>query len=215
MSNKKYLIYKYTSPSDKSYIGQTIDLKRRTQQHTRLSSKCPYFSNAIQKYGIDNFTLEILAENLSLEETNILEEKFIEEHNTLFPNGYNLKPGGKNRTQHETTKQKISNLKTGVKRKPRSEEYCKNISLAHIGVKRGPISDKHKQILIETNIGRKHSEEAILKMKKSKQNMSEETKQKMRKPKLKSNKRSLTNTGRKLQTDPITGLRKYYYPKKD
>lgn len=214
--NNNYIIYKFTSPSGKSYIGQTNDLAKRITQHKYKSSKCPYFSNAVQKYGLENFKLDILAEHLTLDESNKLEEHLINEHNTLHPMGYNLKLGGQNHTHHLETRKKMSLLKIGVKRKPRSLEYRKNISLAHTGVKRGPISDEHKQALLSANLGRKNSEETIQKMKIAKQNMSEETKQKMRKPKSKESidKRSLTNTGRKLVYDPILGKRIYIYPNK-
>lgn len=129
---KTYLIYKYTSPSGKAYIGQTKDIIKREKQHQK-TKKCPAFKNAIDKYGFENFTREILEENLTLEEANIFEELYIEEYNTLSPNGYNLQTGGKNYI--------------------RSEETCKRISESGIG---RTASNETKQLLSEIRTGEGH-----------------------------------------------------------
>jgi group I intron endonuclease len=102
----KYLIYKYTSPSNKNYIGQTKNLTKREKQHQSIKSKCTAFSSAIKKYGFDNFTLEILEQNLTLEEANIREPYWILFYNTLAPNGYNLMSGGNN-SKHSEERIKI------------------------------------------------------------------------------------------------------------
>lgn len=137
--NNTYLIYKFTSPSGKSYIGQTNNLKQRIQIHKRSSSKCIAFKNAIQKYGWDSFILEILQENLSVEEANKYEELFISEHNTLYPNGYNLYPGGQNKIMLLETKQKLSMINTG---KQLSNETKMKMSNSRKGI---PKSDEHKR----------------------------------------------------------------------
>jgi len=89
-----YLVYKHTSPSGKSYIGITNNYSMRCNNHRRTTA-CPAIAAAIRKYGWDNFTHEILQENLTLDEANTMEQQFIKEHNTLYPNGYNLTTGGK------------------------------------------------------------------------------------------------------------------------
>ncbi|MDD4242702.1 MAG: NUMOD3 domain-containing DNA-binding protein [Bacilli bacterium] len=104
---KKYLIYKFTSPSGKSYIGQTCDLKRRKILHKNTNT-CRAFHNAIKKYGFENFIEEILKENLTLEDANTFEEIYIEQYNTLAPNGYNLLSGGLNKIPSEETLNKMS-----------------------------------------------------------------------------------------------------------
>ena len=54
-------IYKYTSPSGKSYIGQTIKTVEQRAKYTGEGyKKCPVFYRAILKYGFENFTCEIL-----------------------------------------------------------------------------------------------------------------------------------------------------------
>jgi len=191
-----YLIYKHTSPSGKSYIGQTstIRLTKRIWEHQN-SDGCRAFSNAIQKYGFENFCTTILIENLTLEEANILEEQFIKEHNTLYPNGYNLKSGGLNQFCSNETKQKISNSKQGSHRSEETKQkisntkkgvilsttHCKNISKGKIGkpsTRKGttlpeshiqnmkkPKSLEHSQNISKAKKGIKRSPESIEKQK--------------------------------------------------
>lgn len=56
------IIYKYTSPSGKVYIGQTVDEKKRRKDF--LSANNPYAGDKInkarKKYGPENFEYEIL-----------------------------------------------------------------------------------------------------------------------------------------------------------
>ena len=91
-----YLIYCHTSPTGKKYIGQTNNYNRRCSEHKLASKSCPAFHSAIIKYGWINFTHEILADGLTIDEANILEEYYISKYNTLAPNGYNLQTGGFN-----------------------------------------------------------------------------------------------------------------------
>lgn len=87
-------IYKYTSPSGKSYIGQTIrSIKERAGHNGKSYKGCSEFYQAIQKYGYDNFDLEILAE-VPKEQLDEAEIKYVQLFNTLSPNGYNISPGG-------------------------------------------------------------------------------------------------------------------------
>lgn len=153
MSEAIYLIYKHTSPSGKSYIGQTKNLVYRSWRHQRADSGCIAFRNAIQKYGWDNFTHEILAEGITLDEANIQEELFILEHNTLFPNGYNISLGGLNRTCSNETKKKISAARTGI---PRSEETKRKIGIYQAS---RIISDETKQKISNTKQGHLVSDE--------------------------------------------------------
>lgn len=51
----KYVLYKATSPSGRTYIGITNNFKRRMKEHG--SSKWP-FGHALRKYGKENFQFE-------------------------------------------------------------------------------------------------------------------------------------------------------------
>ena len=94
------LIYKVENKiNGKIYIGQTIrTLEKRKSDHindTFKGSSLP-FHNAIKKYGQYNFGWKILEECNSIEELNEKEEYWIRKLNTISPNGYNLRYGGKN-----------------------------------------------------------------------------------------------------------------------
>lgn len=90
------------------YIGQTINnIDKRFKDHCKKGSNCRYLRNAIEKYGKDKFSIELLC-TCPDEELDRIEQKYIEEYNTLVPNGYNLREGG-NTTRHSAeTKEKIS-----------------------------------------------------------------------------------------------------------
>jgi group I intron endonuclease len=132
----EYCIYKHTSPSGKSYIGQTKNYEYRSKQHIK-TKKCPLFRNAIDKYGWDNFTHEILKSELTIEEANLWEENLIKEHNTLSPNGYNLVNGGLNRKPSEKT---LDNMSKASKGRFPSDETREKLSLAQKN--RKPISEE-------------------------------------------------------------------------
>lgn len=96
-------IYMYTSPSGKKYIGQTTySILDRARKDGSGYERCTVFYRALQKYGIENFTVEILDEVPE----ELLEEKeayYISEYNTLLPNGYNYFPGGCGARQTKST----------------------------------------------------------------------------------------------------------------
>lgn len=89
------IIYKHTAPSGKAYIGQTINtMKERLKSHishTKAGNKSK-FSDAIRKYGIENFTSEILVE-ADNEKLNEQEIYYIDKFDT-YNNGYNSTMGG-------------------------------------------------------------------------------------------------------------------------
>jgi group I intron endonuclease len=116
-----YVVYKHTSPSGKSYIGLTNDYKRRCKDHQDIEkSYCRVFKTAIVKYGWDNFTHEILYENLTKEEAKILEGESILKFNSVVPNGYNLTLGGENCVHSEET---VELLRITAKNRWKDEEY--------------------------------------------------------------------------------------------
>ncbi len=90
-------IYKITNNiNNKIYIGQTVrSLKERFLQHqASCNAKNSAISNAIQKYGKENFIIEEIDGANSLSELNYLEWLYIHKFNCISPNGYNLKEGG-------------------------------------------------------------------------------------------------------------------------
>ena len=118
----KQYIYKITLlKTGKSYIGVTKDLKRRLSQHKHRAT---YVSRNYQlykdwnKYGIDNFKIEIVEEFefTSKEDSYCKESFYINKFNT-YNNGYNIckyasshpgKPIWKNKTFSKEHRKHIS-----------------------------------------------------------------------------------------------------------
>ncbi len=113
----KGIIYKYTSPSGKVYIGQTTNEKSRRKDflNTSRNYSGSKINNARDKYGVENFEYEIIFRVESLiedEVKSILNEKEIQYINLFdsFENGYNSDLGGGSATYKRTEEscQKLS-----------------------------------------------------------------------------------------------------------
>ena len=91
-----YKVYKYTSPSNKVYIGITSKtLNERARYNGCGYDRCIYFAKAINKYGWENFTSEILAQDLTEDEAKRLEKYYIKLYDSTNPEkGYNISAGG-------------------------------------------------------------------------------------------------------------------------
>ena len=132
-----WCVYKHTlKDSHLCYVGQTNNTAQRWKPSAYKT--CPKFYSAIQEYGWDNFTHEILKDNLTLEEANYWEEYYITFYNSQTE-GWNLDSGGLNHLHSEATKQKMSATRKGV---PHSEDHKKAISLALRGYKQ---TEEHKR----------------------------------------------------------------------
>lgn len=95
MEERKYLVYKHTSPSGKVYIGMTKQTAEGRWKNGFGYQSSPHFWNAIQKYGWDNFSHEVLHEELSVDDACKLEQKLIAEYNAMDRRfGYNERSGG-------------------------------------------------------------------------------------------------------------------------
>jgi group I intron endonuclease len=105
-------IYKFTHiDSNRCYIGQTIqDPNHRRLEHissSRYTTKTYHFHNALRKYGINSFTFEVIAEATSLSELNMLEEKHVEQFDSI-KNGFNIRQAGGNKLHSEESKKRMS-----------------------------------------------------------------------------------------------------------
>ena len=92
----KAYIYKITNEiNNKIYIGQTSrNIVERFSEHKRATSNQPLY-NAMRKYGIDNFSLE-LVEECSQENVDEREIYYINKYDS-YKNGYNATMGGEGR----------------------------------------------------------------------------------------------------------------------
>ena len=118
------LIYKYTSKTTKkSYIGQTIEdrFEIRQEEHKTCSKDTDsHFFRAKQKYGYEDFELEVVEKDIPLDKLNEREIYWIAYYNT-FEDGYNSTKGGeggntyakRTKEQMEETRKKISEANKG------------------------------------------------------------------------------------------------------
>jgi group I intron endonuclease len=137
------LIYRYTSPSGKMYIGQTINEKSRNCQHkTQTILADTYFAKAIRKYGFDNLEYEVL---ISFKPTidkdrlkrvlDKLEQRYIKLYKTnIHEFGYNLNEGGNGNLGYEHTEEALTKITQYQQNK--TEEHKHNLSIASLGVKK-------------------------------------------------------------------------------
>lgn len=129
------VIYKITNNiNGKAYIGQTIqDVQKRWKEHCKkCKSKVSAISDAIQRYGKDNFTFEIIEDYImDIEVFNLLEKHYIEKFNTLAPKGYNLTTGGLNYIVSKETKNKMREASLGKELSEETKQKIKD-SKKHI-----------------------------------------------------------------------------------
>lgn len=78
----------------KIYIGQSIEVERRLQKHKTIKDNF-YIHKAIQKYGVENFSFNII-EECPVNQLDTKQIYWIQYYNSLIPNGYNMVPGGSN-----------------------------------------------------------------------------------------------------------------------
>lgn len=156
------IIYKATNKlNGKMYIGQTIrTLEVRMAEHAR-HSKSP-FDKAIQKYGLENFEVEVIDTADTIEELNQKEIYWIKYYNTYEGDGYNSCLGGENTTgfhHREESKAKMSEAKRRMYNgadnpfysKRHSEETCRRFSEQRKGRK---LTEEWKQHISEGSIAK-------------------------------------------------------------
>lgn len=108
--NKNYIIYKHTSPSGKCYIGQTCKtMEYRAGSIGNRYYDSPLFYKAIKKYGWENITHKVILHNLTKDEADYYEKRFIKYYQEIGLS-YNIASGGEGGSgpKSEETKKKIS-----------------------------------------------------------------------------------------------------------
>lgn len=92
------VIYKITSPTDKIYIGQTVDQKRRISDYRFKNKRYnTILFNSIKKYGWKMHLMEIIEDNVPEDKLSEREMFWIKELNTYHvnnKNGMNMTIGG-------------------------------------------------------------------------------------------------------------------------
>jgi len=191
--NEYGYIYKTTNIlNNKVYIG-----KKKGEFNPEYFGSGLILKRAIEKEGLNNFKLEVIAYGLTREQVNEFEKNTISKYRELLgkENIYNIASGGEggdlltdnpnrekiinNRRSKEFAekwvKTRIENAK--IKGYFSSPETCQKRSKAMLGKSK---SEEHKTKICKALLGRHHSEETKAKMRKPK---SETHKAKLRKPK--------------------------------
>lgn len=152
---KTGVIYKYTSPSGKHYIGQTVRETKRKSEHKRETSKTQTkFGKAIRKYGYENFQYEVLFKLNSNDKIKLkvildIMEKYLIHKFDSFNNGYNLNDGGEGNLGYKHTNKTKETLKITNQK---SEEDKKKISDT---MKGRVCTEEHKRNMSKNNTNKR------------------------------------------------------------
>lgn len=120
------VVYKITNKiNNKVYIGCAVNYNVRIKAHKSCKYKgALLLHKALLKYGINNFSFEILQEYETKQDMYNGEITFIKQYNSLNPNGYNLHHGGKG-GKIELSKEQLKQRK----------EHAKSLTHLHLGNK--------------------------------------------------------------------------------
>lgn len=191
-----YIIYKHTLLTECEHNGWSYIGLTKQQPNKRWKNGLGYFKpsnptqslfwNAIQKYGWDSFSHEIIEEGIqTLEIANLREQYWIAYYHTYIEDsacrGYNMTPGGEVHELSDSTRKKLSEVKKGhhvsdetknkisaakkgkpspLKGKKLTSEHKNKLSIAHRGV---ALSPEHVEALGRAHIGLHQSDESRLK----------------------------------------------------
>lgn len=169
-------IYKITSPSDRVYIGQSINIEQRFKDYKsfRSGKNQIRLNNSFKKYGIINHIFEII-EECELLELNNRERYWQETYDVINKSGLNclfVNTDELPKVHSLETKEKISK---SMMNKIVSEETKLKLSKNNAKFWKGKnLSEKHKLKMSNSKKGisffegNTHSEETKLKMSKQK-----------------------------------------------
>jgi group I intron endonuclease len=159
-------IYKFTHiNTGRSYVGQTIqNPNQRRLEHIADSRHTPreyHFHNALRKYGIDSFIFEVIDQASSIEELNSLEEKYVEQFDSIN-NGFNIRQAGGNKLHSEESKQRMREAQKAAHARRRAEGREGGWTRKDGGPMKGKqCSKKHKEKVGMANKGKKRTDEQI------------------------------------------------------
>ena len=152
-------IYKITSPSNKSYIGKSINIEKRWKWYKNPEHyfNQPKLYRSSKKYGVENHifeTIEECLENKLMEKEIFYKQQFIDEFGwdkALFCQIYDMGGGPKS----QETKDKISKSSKGISRNkniPKPQGYGDVIRQRMLGIKHTPEHiENYKKSMIGKN----------------------------------------------------------------
>ena len=176
-------IYKITNTiTNKHYIGQTRSHRLNhgkyrpfgyigrfnshvSETYSNKINTCKYLNSSIAKHGKEHFKCELLV-RCKLDEMDKYEQQFIKEHNTKYPNGYNLTDGGQKGGYQKGSKMHVNADEIIIpdivkhedpdwfRKQTRSDETKKRIS---DGIKRAINTEEHLTQMMK-NVQNQHLE---------------------------------------------------------
>lgn len=150
MEDKKWTLYRHTSPSGNVYIGITSRNVNRRWNNGMGYKSCKLFFRAILKYGWDNIKHEILFTNLEKDRAKRLEIELIRHYKNLEIS-YNITDGGDGMLGYSPSSDTINKMKKSLKGRTSPNK----------GV---PMKDSTKQLLRNIHLGKHLSRETKLKI---------------------------------------------------
>lgn len=117
------LVYKITNKiNNMCYIGKTKNsLQERLRTHYQKHSNCKKLKKAFIEFGLDNFTIEVLQDNIPYSLLDSIEVYYIKLYDSV-KNGYNIKEGNK-----KCKGRSFHSISDSIKKKV-IDEYKKGIS---------------------------------------------------------------------------------------
>ncbi len=123
------IIYRiYNKVNNKSYVGQSVNNFNirykggKWWKHTHNE----ILKNSIVKYGLENFEIEILEDQINnIEDLNIFESFYANKFNSYRPFGYNVRGCGDNKFVDEKLKEHLSTFRLGKNYIPKNKKSSK------------------------------------------------------------------------------------------
>ena len=151
-----YTVYVHIAPNNKKYVGITSTLPEvRWGTDGKGYRQQPLFYRAIKKYGWDNITHLIVAEQLTKEQACALEIELIAQYksnNTDY--GYNLSTGGENTSEgshksesfkkYMSDKMRGNKSRTGYKNSEHHKQRCSEAMMGNDFGKYRKITDEYR-----------------------------------------------------------------------
>ena len=160
-----YYIYCITNNiNGKTYIGQRKCPANKTPETDKYMGSGCLIKNSIKKYGLENFSKEILAITEKQENINILEKVFIKLYRDEGKAEYNIADGGDGGNLGEEVNKKLRGENNPFYGKHHSEETKQKNRNAHLGKIPSDLARLH---MSQSQKGRKHTEETRKKMSES------------------------------------------------
>jgi len=168
----------------KKYVGQSWDIAHRWKVH-RYSKEDYPLSRAIQKYGWDCFSKEILCKCRTQAALDRKEIAYIQLFMSTAPNGYNLAAGGNYGKHHPESIEKMRVKATGRKASDETRQKMSDMRRGKATTTGYKHSEESRQRMSESrmgntnNLGKKRSPEEKERIAERSRNIGIETREKI------------------------------------